>query len=41
MRILVVEDEKRLSDAIVQILSEARYQTDAVYNGVDKKRTVG
>ena len=35
MRILVVEDEKRLSDAIVQILSEARYQTDAVYNGDD------
>ena len=35
MRILVVEDEVRLSDALVQILNEARYQTDAVYTGDD------
>ena len=35
MRILVVEDERRLSDALVQILTEAKYQAEAVYNGDD------
>ena len=35
MRILVVEDERRLSDALVQILTESKYQAEAVYNGDD------
>lgn len=35
MWILVVEDEVRLSDALVQILTEARYHAEAVYNGDD------
>ena len=35
MRILVVEDERRLSDALVQIFTEAKYQAEAVYNGDD------
>ena len=35
MRILVVEDERRLSDALVQILTEVKYQAEAVYNGDD------
>lgn len=35
MSILVVEDETRLSDALVQILVEARYQAEAVYDGED------
>ena len=33
MNILVVEDEKRLSEALVQILHDAGYHTDAVYDG--------
>lgn len=35
MRILVVEDERRLSEVLVQILREQGYLTDAVYNGRD------
>lgn len=35
MRILVVEDEKHLSDALCSILNEAKYMTDAVDNGAD------
>lgn len=35
MRILIVEDEKRLAEALGQILSEAKYQTDIVYDGQD------
>ena len=35
MRILIVEDEKRLSDALCGILNSAKYMTDAVYNGED------
>lgn len=35
MRILIVEDEKRLADALVQILSEQKYMVDAVYDGRD------
>ncbi len=35
MRILVVEDEKRLASALVQILKEAKYMADAVYDGED------
>lgn len=31
----MVEDERRLSDALVQILTEAKYQAEAVYNGDD------
>ncbi|MDO4296446.1 MAG: response regulator transcription factor [bacterium] len=38
MYILVIEDEKRLADALVQILKEARYQAEAVYNGEDGYR---
>lgn len=33
MRILVVEDEKRLADALGQILEESRYTADIVYEG--------
>lgn len=35
MRILVVEDEKRLADALCQILTEQKYMADAVYDGAD------
>ena len=35
MRILIVEDEKRLSDAIAQIMREQKYAVDAVYDGED------
>ncbi len=35
MRILVVEDEKRLSDALTQIMREQKYAVDAVYDGED------
>jgi len=35
MRILLAEDEKILSDALVAILSRNNYSIDAVYNGQD------
>lgn len=35
MRILIVEDEKHLAEALGQILTEQRYQTDVVYDGAD------
>ena len=35
MRILVVEDEKRLADALTQIMREQKYTVDAVYDGAD------
>lgn len=35
MRVLVVEDERRLAEALVQIMLEQRYQAEAVYNGAD------
>lgn len=35
MRILLAEDEKILSDALVAILSRNNYSVDAVYNGQD------
>lgn len=35
MRILVAEDEKRLSDALCGILAKEKYMTDAVYNGAN------
>ena len=30
MQILIIEDEKRLADALGQIMQEARYQADIV-----------
>lgn len=35
MRILIVEDEKRLAEALGQILIEQKYNVDMVYNGED------
>ena len=35
MRILLAEDEKSLSRAIVALLEKNNYSTDAVYNGRD------
>ena len=35
MRILVVEDEKRLCDALCQILKEKKYMTDSANDGED------
>ncbi|MBQ9979242.1 MAG: response regulator transcription factor [Clostridia bacterium] len=35
MNILIVEDEKRLADALAQILREQKYMVDAVYDGAD------
>lgn len=35
MRILIAEDEKRLSNALCEILAEQKYMTDAVFNGTD------
>ena len=35
MRVLLVEDEKRLSSALQKLLQQERYETDAVYTGTD------
>jgi DNA-binding response OmpR family regulator len=35
MRLLLAEDEKMLSDALVEILTHSNYSVDAVYNGQD------
>lgn len=35
MNILIVEDEKRLADALSQILLEQKYMVDVVYDGAD------
>lgn len=35
MRILIVEDERRLADALCQILTEQKYMVDVVYDGKD------
>lgn len=35
MQILIIEDEKRLADALCQIMQEAKYHADVVYNGED------
>lgn len=35
MNILIVEDEKRLADALVHILREQKYMVDVVYDGAD------
>ncbi len=33
MRILIVEDERRLAEALGQIMAEQRYQADVVFDG--------
>lgn len=35
MRILIIEDETRLANALAQILTEQKYMTDVAYNGSD------
>lgn len=35
MNILLVEDERQLSEALVKILKHDKYSVDAVYNGID------
>ena len=35
MRIMIVEDERRLAEALGQIMEEQRYQADLVYDGAD------
>ena len=35
MRILLVEDEKQLSDALKELLEKNKYTVDAVYQGDD------
>ena len=35
MRILIVEDEKEISDGIQSVLQKSGYETDAVYDGLD------
>lgn len=35
MRVLVVEDEVRLSETIAQLLREQRYSVDVVHDGTD------
>ena len=35
MRLLLAEDEKMLSDALVTLLEKSNYSVDAVYNGND------
>ncbi|MBQ5951149.1 MAG: response regulator transcription factor [Lachnospiraceae bacterium] len=35
MQVLIVEDEKRLADALAQIMREAKYQADVAYTGDD------
>lgn len=35
LRVLIVEDEVRLADALGQIMEEAKYLTDVVYDGND------
>ena len=35
MRLLLAEDERILSDALVEVLTHNNYSVDAVYNGQD------
>ena len=35
MRILIVEDEVRLAEALAQIMAEQKYQVDQVHNGAN------
>ena len=41
MRILIVEveDERRLAEALGQIMAEQRYQADVVFDGADGMRS--
>lgn len=41
MKILVVEDDKRLADSIAELMKLNRYQADAVYNGRDGLEAAG
>ncbi|MEE8524373.1 MAG: response regulator [Thermoanaerobaculia bacterium] len=34
MKILIVEDERRLSDSLIQVLSDESYAADPAYDGV-------
>ena len=34
-RILIVEDERHLAEALGQIMAEQKYQVDVVYDGAD------
>ncbi len=35
MRILIVEDEVHLAEALAQIMTEQKYMSDVVYDGAD------
>jgi len=35
MRVLIVEDEVRLAEALGQIMTEQKYAADIVYDGAD------
>ncbi len=35
MQVLIVEDEKRLAEALKEILAEQKYMVDVVYDGID------
>ena len=35
MKLLLIEDERELSEALVQILTNNKYTVDAVYDGED------
>lgn len=35
MKVLIVEDEKRLAQALGQIMEEQKYSVDIVYDGED------
>lgn len=35
MKVLIVEDEVRLAEALGQIMKEQHYQADIVYDGTD------
>ena len=35
MKLLIVEDEIQLADALSEILKRSRYSVDTVYNGID------
>lgn len=35
MNVLIIDDERRLADALVRIMEEQKYTAEAVYNGLD------
>ena len=35
MRVLIVEDEKRIADALGRIMKATKYSCDVVYDGLD------